>query len=94
MPIKEGAVVEARFWPEPVEIDRMKEYGVYVRILGATTKSRKHIDQMLTHEKFAEISSKIQAMPFTAYSNKDYLYLLFYLPKSPSIPIGGCHAIN
>jgi len=64
--MKEGAVVEARFWPEPVEIDRVEEDGVYVRILGATTKSRQHIDQMLTREEFAELSSKVQAIPFTA----------------------------
>jgi len=92
--MKEGAVVEARFWPEPVEIDRVEEAGTYARILGSTTKSRQHIDKMLTREKFAETSSKVQAMPFPAYSNKDYLSLLFYLPRNPNVPIGGCYAIN
>jgi hypothetical protein len=53
--IKQGSVIKGFKWPEPVEIKLMEEIGEYVHIVGATTISRNHIDQLMSHEEFSKL---------------------------------------
>ena len=51
--IKVGVIVTGSKWPEPVEIKRVDYNGDYVHIVGATTLSNHHIDQLIP---FGELS--------------------------------------
>src|SRR3972149_11978399 len=50
--IRHGSVVRGPNWPEPVEIKLIEEKGRYVHIVGATTISRTHIDQIIPAAEF------------------------------------------
>lgn len=54
--IKQGSIIKSSNWPEPVEIKLIEEMGEYVHIVGATTLSREHIDQIIPSEEFSKIS--------------------------------------
>ncbi|MCZ7603142.1 MAG: helicase-related protein [Melioribacteraceae bacterium] len=45
--MKKGTIVTSPHWPEPVEIKFIEESGDYYHIIGATTKSSKHIDDLI-----------------------------------------------
>jgi|GEM_PF-1398271 len=51
-----GCIVKGHFWPEPVEIKLLEEAGKYVHIVGATTISGKHIDQIIPRDEFHRLS--------------------------------------
>src|SRR3990172_13126561 len=50
--IRHGSVVSGPNWPEPVEIKLIEEKGGYIHIVGATTISRTHIDQIIPAAEF------------------------------------------
>ena len=45
--IKPGVLVAGSKWPEPVEVNKVENFGNYLRLVGAT-KSGKHIDQVIS----------------------------------------------
>ncbi len=53
MNLKSGTVVVSPFWPEPVEIKLIEESGDYVHIVGVTTKSNQHVDQIISKKELA-----------------------------------------
>ena len=54
--IKVGTIIEGPKWPEPVEIKKVDYDGDYVHIVGATTLSNNHIDQLIPFEELSDIS--------------------------------------
>lgn len=54
--IKPGARIKGPYWPEPVEVKLIEAAGDYVRIVGVTTLSRDHVDQLIPCEEFADFS--------------------------------------
>ena len=54
--IKQGSIIKGPLWPEPVEIKLIEEMGEYVHIVGATTLSRDHIDQIIPRDEFSRLS--------------------------------------
>ena len=52
--IKQGSIIKGSNWPEPVEIKLIEETGEYVHIVGATTLSREHVDQIILREEFSK----------------------------------------
>ena len=53
--IKAGHIVEGPRWPEPVEIDLVQDLGQYIRLVGATTGSREHVDQLIPRQELAQL---------------------------------------
>ncbi|HIC91783.1 MAG TPA: hypothetical protein EYP21_06945, partial [Syntrophaceae bacterium] len=57
--IKEGMIIEGRFWPEPVEVKKVEEFpacagrGERIHIIGATIYSNIHVDQLIPKEEIA-----------------------------------------
>ena len=45
--IKAGDVIRGSHWPEPVEVKLVEEVGEYLRLVGATTGSGDHVDQLI-----------------------------------------------
>jgi SNF2 family DNA or RNA helicase len=54
--IRSGSIIKGSYWPEPVEIKLIEEVGEYVHIVGATTLSRTHIDQIIPYEEFSKFA--------------------------------------
>lgn len=54
--IKEGAILEGPYWPEPIEVKKIEEIGNYVHIIGATINSNEMIDQLLSNEQYSSIN--------------------------------------
>ena len=55
--IKQGSVIKGPNWPESVEIKLIEEAGEYVHIVGATTDSGAHIDQIIPRDEFSTFST-------------------------------------
>jgi hypothetical protein len=53
--IRQGSIIKGFKWPEPVEISLIEELGEYVHIVGATTNSRTHIDQLINQAEFDKL---------------------------------------
>ena len=54
--IKPGSIIKGPNWPEPVEIKLIEDTGEYIHIVGATTISGKHIDQLIPTTEFSGYS--------------------------------------
>jgi len=53
--LKVGSIVSGPVWPEPVEIKLIEETGEYIHIVGATTVSREHVDQIIPRDEFNKL---------------------------------------
>ena len=51
MIIKPGTIIRGPNWPEPVEIKQIEEMDTYFRIIGSTTLSNRHVDQIIAREE-------------------------------------------
>ena len=56
--IKEGETIEGPFWPEPVEVKKVEEFGNRIRIIGATIYSYVHVDQLISKDEIKKIKTK------------------------------------
>jgi len=73
--VRQGNIVKSSNWPEPVEIKFIEETGEYVHIVGATTLSREHIDQIIPAEEFSKILIESIESPFSVEPWKIFLVL-------------------
>ena len=53
--LRPGSIIKGSKWPEPVEIKFIEESGGFIHIVGATTLSREHIDQIIPKGELSEI---------------------------------------
>jgi hypothetical protein len=56
--IKVGTIITGPKWPETVEIKRADYSENYVHIVGTTTLSDHHIDQLIPFEERSDINAK------------------------------------
>lgn len=56
MQIRAGKIIKGPQWPEPVEIKLIEHLDTYIHIIGMTTISKTHIDQVIPIGEFEEIS--------------------------------------
>jgi len=73
--LKAGSIVKGYFWPEPVEIKFLEEAGEYVHIVGATTISGKHVDQIIPRDDFNKLSVQSKGSLFSEEPWKTFLTL-------------------
>lgn len=73
--IKPGSIIKGSYWPEPVEIKLIEAQGEYVHIVGATTLSRQHIDQIIAQAELAGFSIEETKYNFSEESWKVFLGL-------------------
>ncbi len=55
--IKSGSIIKGPHWPESVEVKFVDSVGDYIHIIGSTTKSNIHIDQLVLPSEISEISA-------------------------------------
>ncbi len=73
--IKAGSIIKGPNWPEPVEIKYAEESGSYIHIIGATTVSGKHIDQLIPTSEFLDYGIEEIQSYFSEDSWKVFLSL-------------------
>lgn len=73
--ISEGSVIEAPFWPEPVEIKKVEEFGERIHIIGATIHSSTHIDQLISKEDLKKLKIKEFTLDFSSPADEIFLTL-------------------
>ena len=75
MNIKSGDIIQSDRWPEPVAVDLVEEMGEYVRLVGSTTQSRGHIDDILPRDEVNVLQAGKLAPDFMADARHVFLSL-------------------
>jgi DNA or RNA helicases of superfamily II len=70
-----GIVITSSKWPEPVEIKKVDNNGAYVHIIGATTLTGRHIDQLIPLAELADMSINVVRTDFSIEPWKVFLAL-------------------
>ena len=73
--IKEGTIIEAPFWPEPVEVIKIEKLDEGYNIIGSTINSRQFINDFIPLESFAEIKTKEFLLDFSTKGSEAFLTL-------------------
>ena len=73
--LRPGIIIAGTKWPEPVEIKKVDYTGDYVHIVGATTLSSHHIDQLIPCEELSDITIKTIDTNFQSEAWKVFLAL-------------------
>lgn len=68
-----AGIITGPKWPEPVEIKKVDYTGDYVHIVGATTLSSYHIDQLIPIEELSDISIRTVDTDFKSEKGIDLL---------------------
>jgi len=71
--MKEGMIIEGPFWPEPIEIKKIEEFGDHIHIIGATIHSNLHIDQLIPQEEIEKLKTKELVLDFSASGSETFL---------------------
>jgi len=73
--IQPGHIIRGPRWPEPVEVKLVERLGGFVRILGVTTTSGRHIDQLLPESELAQLQIQRVLADFAAQPRHLFLSL-------------------
>src|SRR3989441_23913 len=73
--IKPGTILVGPKWKEPVEVKTIDNDGSYVHIVGATTITSQHIDQLIPVEELTDVSIKTVVTDFKSEPWKVFLAL-------------------
>ena len=71
--INEGMTIEGPFWPEPIEIKKVEEFGNHVHIIGVTIYSNIHIDQLIPRDEIKKLKTKEFVLDFSAPGSEAFL---------------------
>ena len=71
--LTEGEIIEAPFWPEPIEIKKVENYGEYIHIVGATIHSNQHVDQLINKRDMDKIKPIEAIIDFSSPANEIFL---------------------
>ena len=85
MEIKPGALIRGTMWPEPIEVKFVEKMGDFIHIIGETTKSGSHINQLISESdiEVLEIKKIFEEEPwkvFLALETIRYRFASLYDP--------------
>jgi len=73
--IEPGHIVQGPRWPEPVEVKLVENLGDYVHLVGATTGSGEHVDQLIPRQELAQLQIARVEADFSAPPRQVFLGL-------------------
>ena len=73
--LKSGIIIKGHKWPEPVNIKKIETHDSHVRIVGSTTLSNEHIDQIIPKSDLEHIDIQTVSTDFKSESWKVFLAL-------------------
>ncbi|MCX7766583.1 MAG: helicase-related protein, partial [Candidatus Sumerlaeia bacterium] len=75
MKLKEGSIIKGPYWPEPVQVKKIKEVGKHLQIMGVAIYSNEHIDQLLTEADLQKIEIIDSVLDFSSDATSIFLTL-------------------
>jgi superfamily II DNA or RNA helicase len=73
--IKHGTIIAGPKWHEPVEVKKIDNDGSYVHIIGATTITAQHVDQIIPIDELSDVKIKVIETDFRSEPSKVFLAL-------------------
>jgi superfamily II DNA or RNA helicase len=73
--IQPGHTIQGPRWPEPVDVKLVEYLGDYIHLVGATTRSGEHVDQLIPREELAQLQIARVETDFTATPREVFLAL-------------------
>ena len=73
--IQPGHVIQGPRWPELVEVKLVEDLGDYVHLVGATTNSGEHVDQLIPRQELSQLQVARIHTDFTASPREVFLAL-------------------
>ncbi|KEQ55975.1 thiamine-monophosphate kinase protein [Marine Group I thaumarchaeote SCGC AAA799-E16] len=73
--LKSGITITGPKWPEPVQIKKVDNTGQYVHLVGSTTLSKEHIDQIIPISDLSDINIQTISTDFSSEAWKVFLAL-------------------
>jgi len=73
--IQPGHVIQGPRWPELVEVRLVEDLGDYVHLVGATTNSGEHVDQLIPRQELPQLQVARIHTDFTASPREVFLAL-------------------
>lgn len=73
--LKSGITITGPKWPEPVQIKKVDNTGQYVHLVGSTTLSKEHIDQIIPVSDLSDINIQTISTDFSSEAWKVFLAL-------------------
>jgi len=70
-----GTLIKGPFWNEPVKVERIEEFGSYIRIVGFTINSKSPVNAVLNKEELTKISTIDLARDFLANPENIFYFL-------------------
>ncbi len=71
--IREGSIIEGPFWSEPVEVNKVEDYGDYICIIGVAIHSRGYVDRLIPKYELGKIRVRDANLSFTAHPLEAFL---------------------
>ena len=68
-----GTIIRSKRWKEPVEIKKVEKLGDHIHIIGSTTITYSHIDQLIPIDDISEMNIEKIESDFSSPSNKVFL---------------------
>ncbi len=78
MEIRSGIIIQSSLFPEPVKIEKVEDFGDFIRIVGATIDSNQHIDRIITKNEISKLKVFTYGMDFSANAEDVFLGLEAY----------------
>ncbi len=78
MEIRAGTIVQSSLFPEPVKIEKVEDFGDYVRIVGATINSNQHVNTIIPKADISKLKAFMYDTNFTANAEDVFLGLEAY----------------
>lgn len=75
MTLRTPIILRGPRWPEPFQVDHIEDLGDYIRLVGATVRSRDHVDQILAKSELESIQ-KMEVRPEFAASPRGFFLAL------------------
>jgi len=85
MELREGMTLQSHLWTEPVKIDKVEDFGDYLRIVGATINTNQYVDTIIPKEELNKIHVLKIETDFSAKSENVFLALEAYRYKLASL---------
>lgn len=78
MELRSGIIIQSSLFPEPVKVEKVEDFGDFVRIVGATIDSNQHIDTVIPKSELSKLETYSYGMDFSANAEDVFLGLEAY----------------
>ncbi|MDI3497926.1 DEAD/DEAH box helicase, partial [Archaeoglobus sp.] len=78
MELRSGIIIQSSLFPEPVKVEKIDDFGDFIRIVGATIDSNQHIDTVIPKSELSKLETYSYGTNFSANAEDVFLGLEAY----------------